>query len=36
MAVFARAGAEVPLGPAVRHTGELGAKPRISETWRAR
>jgi len=24
------------LGPAVRHIGELGAKPRISETWRAR
>jgi alpha-D-xyloside xylohydrolase len=36
MAVFARAGAEIPLGPAVRHTAELGGAPRISETWRAR
>ncbi|MFO0335939.1 MAG: alpha-xylosidase [Pseudomonadota bacterium] len=34
-AVFARAGAEIPLGPAVRHTGELGGTARIAETWRA-
>jgi alpha-D-xyloside xylohydrolase len=35
LAVFARRGAEIPLGPAVRHTGELGARPRVSDTWRA-
>jgi alpha-D-xyloside xylohydrolase len=35
LAVFARRGAEVPLGPAVRHTGELGTVPVVSETWRA-
>jgi alpha-D-xyloside xylohydrolase len=34
-AVFARLGAEVPLGPAVRHTGELGTSPRVTEVWRA-
>jgi len=34
-AVFARRGAEVPLGPAVQHTGELGRAPRIEGTWRA-
>jgi len=33
--VFARRGTEVPLGPAVRHTGELGAAPVTSEVWRA-
>ena len=35
MAVFARSGAEIPLGPAVRHTGELGGAPRVARTWRA-
>jgi alpha-D-xyloside xylohydrolase len=35
LAVFARCGTEIPLGPAVRHTGELGAAPRVTETWRA-
>jgi alpha-D-xyloside xylohydrolase len=35
-AVFARAGAEIPLGPPVAHTGELGSAPRIAEVWRAR
>jgi alpha-D-xyloside xylohydrolase len=35
VAVFARRGAEIPLGPAVRHTGELGDSPEVSETWRA-
>jgi len=34
-AVFARLGAEIPLGPEVRHTGELGAAPRVNEVWRA-
>ena len=34
-AVFARRGAEVPLGPAVQHTGELGRVPRVEGTWRA-
>jgi alpha-D-xyloside xylohydrolase len=32
-AVFARAGARVPLGPAVQHTAELGAQPRVTEVW---
>jgi alpha-D-xyloside xylohydrolase len=36
IAVFATADAVIPLGPAVRHTAELGAAPRISEIWRAR
>jgi alpha-D-xyloside xylohydrolase len=35
LAVFARRGAEIPLGPAVRHTGELGDSPEVSEMWRA-
>jgi alpha-D-xyloside xylohydrolase len=35
-AVFARAGAEIPLGPAVAHTAGLGAAPRVTEVWRAR
>jgi alpha-D-xyloside xylohydrolase len=35
LAVFARRGAEIPLGPAARHTGELGAVPVTTETWRA-
>jgi alpha-D-xyloside xylohydrolase len=35
LAVFARRGAEIPLGPAVRHTGELGDSPEVSEVWRA-
>jgi alpha-D-xyloside xylohydrolase len=35
LAVFARRGAEIPLGPAVRHTGELGGQPAVVETWRA-
>jgi alpha-D-xyloside xylohydrolase len=34
-AVFARAGAEIPLGPVVRHTGELGPAPRVAGVWRA-
>jgi alpha-D-xyloside xylohydrolase len=34
-AVFARLGAEVPLGPVVPHTGALGATPETTETWRA-
>ncbi len=35
LAVFARRGAEIPLGPTVRHTGELGELPEVVETWRA-
>jgi alpha-D-xyloside xylohydrolase len=35
LAVFARRGAEIPLGPAARHTGELGSAPVTTETWRA-
>jgi len=35
LAVFARRGTEIPLGPAVRHTGELGATPVVAEVWRA-
>jgi alpha-D-xyloside xylohydrolase len=34
-AVFARRGAEIPLGPTVRHTGELGAVPCVAGVWRA-
>jgi alpha-D-xyloside xylohydrolase len=34
-AVFARRGTEVPLGPAVQHTGELGRAPRVESVWRA-
>jgi alpha-D-xyloside xylohydrolase len=36
LAVFARQGAEIPLGPPVRHTGELGVEPRAAGSWRAR
>jgi alpha-D-xyloside xylohydrolase len=35
-AVFARAGTEIPLGPPVAHTGELGGTPRVAEVWGAR
>jgi len=35
LAVFARRGAEIPLGTAVQHTGELGSVPRVTEVWRA-
>jgi alpha-D-xyloside xylohydrolase len=35
IAVFARAGAVIPLGPAVRHIGELGAAPVVVEAWNA-
>jgi alpha-D-xyloside xylohydrolase len=35
MAVFARAGAEISLGPPVQRTGELGAAPRVASVWRA-
>jgi len=35
MAVFARRGTEIPLGPVVRHTGEVGHLPEVVETWRA-
>lgn len=35
MAVFVHEGAEIPLGPAVRHTGELDGAVRIEERWRA-
>jgi alpha-D-xyloside xylohydrolase len=35
MAVFARRGSEIPLGPPVRHTGVLGELPEVNETWRA-
>jgi len=35
LAVFARRGTEIPLGPAVPHTGELGAVPLVAEVWRA-
>jgi alpha-D-xyloside xylohydrolase len=34
-AVFARAGARIPLGPAVQHTGELGGAPRVEGHWSA-
>ena len=34
-AVFARVGAEIPLGPAVQHTGELGGVPRVESVWKA-
>jgi alpha-D-xyloside xylohydrolase len=34
-AVFARAGAEIPLGPAVQHTGELGGTARVERFWKA-
>jgi alpha-D-xyloside xylohydrolase len=33
-AVFARDGAELPLGPDVQHVGELGGEPRIETIWR--
>ncbi|MDQ1341394.1 MAG: alpha-D-xyloside xylohydrolase, partial [Pseudomonadota bacterium] len=35
LAVFARRGTGIPLGPPVRHTGELGVEPVVSETWHA-
>jgi alpha-D-xyloside xylohydrolase len=35
IAVFARAGAVIPLGPPVRHTGALGAAPAVAEAWKA-
>ncbi len=35
LAVFARSGTGIPLGPAVQHTGELGPTPSVIETWRA-
>jgi alpha-D-xyloside xylohydrolase len=35
LAVFARAGTEIPLGAAVQHTGATGAAPRVVEVWRA-
>jgi alpha-D-xyloside xylohydrolase len=35
LAVFARRGTGIPLGPPVRHTGELGVEPVVTETWRA-
>jgi alpha-D-xyloside xylohydrolase len=34
-AVFARRGAEIPLGPAVQYTGEPGQAPRVADVWRA-
>jgi hypothetical protein len=34
MAVFARAGAEIPLGPASMSTAETGGGPEIVEIWR--
>jgi alpha-D-xyloside xylohydrolase len=33
LAVFARAGASIPLGPHVQHTGELGGRPQVTERW---
>ncbi len=35
LAVFARSGAEIPLGPALQHTGSLGTPPRVDGHWRA-
>ncbi|MDQ1241188.1 MAG: hypothetical protein QG550_439, partial [Pseudomonadota bacterium] len=35
LAVFARRGTGIPLGPPARHTGELGVEPVVTETWRA-
>jgi alpha-glucosidase (family GH31 glycosyl hydrolase) len=35
IAVFARAGTVIPLGPGVKHTGQLGAAPRATEAWKA-
>jgi alpha-D-xyloside xylohydrolase len=34
IAVFARAGAVIPLGPSVQHTGALGAAPKVAEDWK--
>ena len=34
MAVFARAGAAIPLGPRVEHVGQLGGSPQVEEIWR--
>jgi alpha-D-xyloside xylohydrolase len=34
VAVFAREGAEIPIGPAVEHTGELGREPVVEEVRR--
>lgn len=33
MAVFARQGAEIPLGPRVQHVGQLGDGPQVEEIW---
>ncbi|EGY00713.1 glycoside hydrolase, family 31 [Nitrospirillum viridazoti Y2] len=33
MAVFARAGARIPLGPEVEHTGALGGRPVVAGYW---
>ncbi|MEM9316068.1 MAG: alpha-xylosidase, partial [Pseudomonadota bacterium] len=33
IAVFARPGVSIPLGPAVEHTGELGGSTKIEENW---
>jgi alpha-D-xyloside xylohydrolase len=35
IAVFARAGTVIPLGPDVEHTGKLGAAPAMAEAWKA-
>ena len=35
MAVFARRGTEIPLGPAVTHTAGLGRTPPVESVWRA-
>jgi alpha-D-xyloside xylohydrolase len=35
IAVFARVGAVIPLGPAVQLTGALGAAPTAAESWKA-
>lgn len=35
LAVFARRGAEIPLGAALQHTGAVGAAPSVVATWRA-
>ncbi len=32
-AVFARRGAQIPLGPALKHTGELGPVPPVESCW---
>lgn len=35
MAVFVRAGVEIPLGPAATHTGQLGGGSVVMERWKA-